>query len=151
MPQDSDPPLNLNGKIKGTLGVLVTIIVGVATIAGTVAGVYWKLPSKDDMKTMFADHNASSDAHPALAKSVSDTKTKVDRIAFRTERNVEDIKYIRDVLGYLTEQSIRQTAFVEASQNVTQNRARQAAEAAVTRFRQGAPPAAAVQDSLDDL
>lgn len=151
---NSDPPLNLDGKVKLRIWTLVTLAIGVFTLAG----IYFKLPTKDDIRGLLSDHDKSSDAHPSISGTLAAVRVKAERIEARTERLEErqteahaDITYIRERVDYLTEQTVRQIARTEALQHTTPGRAQQAANTAVDNLRGGSTPGKAVADSLDSL
>jgi len=151
---NSDPPINLDGKVKLGIGTLMLIAAAIFTLAG----VYGGLPSKEDIKELGERHNISADSHPSLANNLAAVRVKTERIEAHTERLEErqtethaDISYIRERVDYLTEQTVRQIARTEALQHTTPGRAQQAANTAVDNLRGGSAPGQAVKDSLDSL
>lgn len=148
----SDPPINLDGKVKLGVGTLVVFAAAIFTLAG----VYGQLPSKNDLREVLGEHNTSSDAHPGISRGVSDLRTRLERIGARTDRVEErqtethaDIQYIRERVDYLTEQTLRQAVHNEAlQQHNTPGRAKQASNTAVERYRSGMSPTQAEDSAL---
>lgn len=148
----SDPPINLDGKVKLSTGTLIAIVVVVFALAG----IYFKIPTATDLERLIRDHNDSSDSHPNAR--LAELRAKTIAIDFRAERLEErqndthkDVEYIRERVDFLTEQSVKQATRNEALQRTTVGRAKQAASDAVERLRSGAGPKAAVQTSLDQI
>jgi hypothetical protein len=154
VPSDSERPINLDGKLKLGVGTLVAIAVAMFALAG----VYSNLPSKRDMQTSFAEHNSSSDAHPAYATSLRNLRddsarldARMGRIEGQQSETHDDVMYIRSRIDYLTEQTVRQVVRAEALRVTTAHRATQAGDRAVEGLRRGEQPRTAIQGSLDGL
>jgi hypothetical protein len=145
----SDPPINLDGKVKlGTRS-----LAGIAIALYILAGGVWRLPTKDDYDT----HNLSPESHPPLRAAVGVVATEVAAVKShmemleRGQRDThQDIEYVRSRVDFLTEEAVRRSAETQASKTEPR-RATAVGNAAVEQLRRGAPPEAAVEGSLEDL
>ena len=148
----SDPPINLDGKLKLGVWTLVAIAGGIFTLAG----VYGRLPSIHDLEKAFDSHNRSADSHPATTRMLSELKTgtvlveaRIHTLESRQQETHADVEYIRSRIDYLTEQTVRQDAQARAGASQPGPRAVRAGNTAVELLQRGAPPMDAVRGSLN--
>jgi hypothetical protein len=147
----SDPPVNLDGKLKLGVWTLVAIAGGIFTLAGA----YYRLPSIQDLEKAFDRHNGSADSHPVMSRTSSEFKSGTVLVEARIHTLEEqqrgthaDIEYIRSRIDYLTEQTVRQAAQARVATLQPGPRAVRAGNTAVELLQRGAPPLDAVRGSI---
>jgi len=146
----SDPPINLDGKVKMGTRSLVAIAIALYILAGGI----FRLPTKED----FDEHNDSSEAHPQLREVAGGIRAEVVEVKSRIalleqgQRDThDDIEYVRSRVDFLTDQAVRKAAEEGARSRVEPRRAAAVGQEAVERLRMGEPPQAAVEGSLEGL